>query len=58
MLAADAVPHIAARRRHLEAQDPERLAAIKAKLRRNRQASHLFDTARFTRDLEAAYTMM
>ena len=40
------------------AQDPERLAAIKAKLLRNRKTKPLFDTARFTRDLEAAYTGM
>ena len=40
------------------ARDPERLAAIKAKLMRNRDTEPLFDTARFTRDLEAAYTTM
>jgi protein O-GlcNAc transferase len=40
------------------AENPEKLAAIKSKLVRNRQASPLFDTARFVRDLEAAYTMM
>ena len=40
------------------AQDPKRLAAIKAKLMRNRHTESLFDTARFTRDLEAAYTTM
>jgi protein O-GlcNAc transferase len=40
------------------ARDPERLAAIKAKLMRNRLTKPLFDTARFTRDLESAYTTM
>ena len=40
------------------ARDPERLAAIKAKLMRNRQTEPLFDTARYTRDLESAYNTM
>jgi protein O-GlcNAc transferase len=40
------------------AHDPERLAAIKLKLERNRDTEPLFDTARFTRDLEAAYRVM
>jgi predicted O-linked N-acetylglucosamine transferase (SPINDLY family) len=40
------------------AQDPKRLAAIKAKLMRNRDTEPLFDTARFTRYLESAYTTM
>jgi protein O-GlcNAc transferase len=40
------------------ARDPARLGAIKAKLMRNRDTEPLFDTARFTRDLETAYTMM
>ena len=40
------------------ARDRERLAAIKGKLMRNRNAEPLFDTARFTRDLETAYTTM
>jgi predicted O-linked N-acetylglucosamine transferase (SPINDLY family) len=40
------------------ARNPERLAAIKAKLSRNRATEPLFDSARFTRDLERAYTMM
>ena len=40
------------------ARDPERLAAIKAKLMRNRDTEPLFDTPRFTRNLETAYTMM
>ncbi len=40
------------------ARNPERLAAVKAKLVRNRDTAPLFDTARFTRGLEAAYTEM
>ena len=40
------------------ARDPARLAAIKAKLVRNRDTEPLFDTARFTRHLEAAYRAM
>jgi predicted O-linked N-acetylglucosamine transferase (SPINDLY family) len=40
------------------ARDPARLAAIKAKLLRNRETEPLFDTARFTRDLESAYVRM
>jgi predicted O-linked N-acetylglucosamine transferase (SPINDLY family) len=40
------------------ARNPERLAAIRAKLLRNRDTEPLFDTARFTRDLESAYTRM
>ena len=40
------------------AQNPERLAAIKAKLMRNRDTEPLFDTASFTRYLESAYTTM
>jgi predicted O-linked N-acetylglucosamine transferase (SPINDLY family) len=40
------------------ARNPERLAGIKAKLMRNRDTEPLFDTARFTRDLESAYTAM
>jgi predicted O-linked N-acetylglucosamine transferase (SPINDLY family) len=40
------------------ARDPERLAAIRSKLMRNRSTEPLFDTARFTRDLESAYTTM
>jgi predicted O-linked N-acetylglucosamine transferase (SPINDLY family) len=38
--------------------DPERFAAIKDKLLRNRITEPLFDTARFTRSLESAYTLM
>jgi predicted O-linked N-acetylglucosamine transferase (SPINDLY family) len=40
------------------ARNPERLAAIKEKLMRNRDTEPLFDTARFTRDLESAYIAM
>ena len=40
------------------AHDPERLMRIKAKLERNRDTAPLFDTARFTRDLEFAYAAM
>jgi len=38
------------------AQDPARLAALKAKLARHRETYPLFDTKRFTRNIEAAYT--
>ena len=40
------------------ALDRDRLATIKAKLIRKRDTAPLFDTARFTRDLESAYTIM
>jgi predicted O-linked N-acetylglucosamine transferase (SPINDLY family) len=40
------------------ARDPALLGGIKDKLLRNRDTYPLFDTARFTRHLEAAYTMM
>ena len=40
------------------ARDPERLAAIRAKLICNRGTKPLFDTARVTRNLETAYTNM
>jgi protein O-GlcNAc transferase len=40
------------------ARDPARLASVKAKLARNRGECPLFDTARFTRRIEAAYTIM
>jgi protein O-GlcNAc transferase len=40
------------------ARDPPYLDALKAKLERNRTASALFDTARFTRNIEAAYMTM
>jgi predicted O-linked N-acetylglucosamine transferase (SPINDLY family) len=37
------------------AQDPARLAALRAQLAANRLTTPLFDTARFVRDLEAAF---
>jgi predicted O-linked N-acetylglucosamine transferase (SPINDLY family) len=40
------------------ARDPALLGGIKDKLLRNRDTYPLFDTARFTRHLEAAYTTM
>lgn len=40
------------------AREPLLLASIKAKLARNREAAPLFDTALFTRHIEAAYTAM
>jgi len=40
------------------AREPGQLAAIKAKLRANRDRCALFDTPRMTRSLEAAYTQM
>jgi predicted O-linked N-acetylglucosamine transferase (SPINDLY family) len=40
------------------AQDPEKLAEVRARLAQNRDACPLFDTARFTRHLEAAYRAM
>jgi predicted O-linked N-acetylglucosamine transferase (SPINDLY family) len=40
------------------ARDPERLAALRARLMENRASAPLFDTTRFTRDLEALYTRM
>ena len=40
------------------ARDPGALGAITKKLRDNRDTRALFDTARFTRHLEAAYTQM
>ena len=40
------------------AREPALLASIKAKLAHNRIAYPLFDTARFTRHVEAAYTTM
>jgi predicted O-linked N-acetylglucosamine transferase (SPINDLY family) len=40
------------------ARDPRRLSAIKTKLVRNRETTPLFDTALFTRHLEAAFTTM
>jgi predicted O-linked N-acetylglucosamine transferase (SPINDLY family) len=40
------------------ARDPSYLASIKAKLARNRRTHPLFDTARFVRHIESAYTTM
>ena len=40
------------------ARDPGRLAQIKTRLESNRHVAPLFDTARFTRELEAAYIAM
>lgn len=40
------------------ANDPALLQGIKAKLAQNRERCPLFDTARFTRHIEAAYVMM
>jgi len=40
------------------ARDPQRLAAIRMKLAQNRETEPLFDSARLTRDLEAAFEAM
>jgi len=40
------------------ARDPELLASLKARLANNRSSFPLFDTARFTRNVEAAYVTM
>jgi predicted O-linked N-acetylglucosamine transferase (SPINDLY family) len=40
------------------AQDPTLLASIKSRLVQNRATSPLFDTARFTHDIEALYVAM
>jgi predicted O-linked N-acetylglucosamine transferase (SPINDLY family) len=40
------------------AREPSLLASIKDKLGRNRDTFPLFDTARFTRHMESAYTIM
>ncbi len=40
------------------ARDPARLASLRKRLADNRHATPLFDTARFTRHIEAAYTTM
>jgi protein O-GlcNAc transferase len=40
------------------AREPQKLAELKEKLARNLPSAPLFDTARYTRDLEAAYVRM
>jgi predicted O-linked N-acetylglucosamine transferase (SPINDLY family) len=40
------------------ARDPEGLAALRSKLKTSRDTMPLFDTARFTGNLEAAYIAM
>jgi predicted O-linked N-acetylglucosamine transferase (SPINDLY family) len=40
------------------ARNPGRLAALRQKLAKNRETAPLFETARFTRDLERIYTTM
>jgi len=40
------------------AQDPTLLASIKSRLAQNRATSPLFDTARFTHDIESLYVAM
>jgi tetratricopeptide (TPR) repeat protein len=40
------------------AQQPQRLAELRARLQANRDSARLFDTRRFTRSLEQAYTRM
>jgi predicted O-linked N-acetylglucosamine transferase (SPINDLY family) len=40
------------------AHNPAKLGGLKEKLRHNRETSPLFDTARFTRNLESAFTTM
>jgi protein O-GlcNAc transferase len=40
------------------AREPDRLAALKAKIAVNRRTHPLFDTARFCRGIEAAYAQM
>jgi protein O-GlcNAc transferase len=40
------------------AREPELIGAMKTKLARNRESYPLFDTARFTRNIEAAYAAM
>ncbi len=56
LIAADAA-HYEARAIEL-ALDPMQLAALRAKLARNRLTTSLFDTAGFTRHLEKAYDLM
>jgi predicted O-linked N-acetylglucosamine transferase (SPINDLY family) len=40
------------------AKNPDLLGAMKSKFAKNRTTSPLFDTARYTRNIEAAYTRM
>lgn len=40
------------------ARDPQMLSGVKCKLTKNRDTHPLFDSARFTRDIEAAYKTM
>jgi predicted O-linked N-acetylglucosamine transferase (SPINDLY family) len=40
------------------ATNPQKFAALKTRLSQNRLTTPLFDTQRFTRDIEAAYTAM
>jgi predicted O-linked N-acetylglucosamine transferase (SPINDLY family) len=40
------------------AQSPERLGAIRVKLAANKKTKPLFDTARYTRNLERAFAEM
>jgi predicted O-linked N-acetylglucosamine transferase (SPINDLY family) len=40
------------------ATDPALMASFRARLKRNRATHPLFDTERFTRHIEAAYTTM
>ena len=40
------------------ARNPDRLLALRAKLKNNRQTRHLFDMSRFTRNLETAFATM
>ena len=40
------------------AREPQKLAELKEELARNLPSAPLFDTARYTRDLEAAYVRM
>jgi protein O-GlcNAc transferase len=56
-LIADSVPEYEALALQL-AQDRDRLAALKARLDRNRATCVLFDAARFARHIEAAYAVM
>jgi protein O-GlcNAc transferase len=53
-MVTDSLPQYEAAAKSL-ATDPQRLAAIRARLERNRDSTPLFDTAGFTRDLEAAF---